>query len=590
MFTRRAFMILKMAVMTTLLLSIALLGLHSLSSPLRSQIVKAETGPDRNKILAATLLEDSGSAGFVQGSTTPLMQMTGDGLQLYSQAYKDTSGNLKSYWRICPTGTLVVGCDDINPTVPNTTMRDLGVQGGDEGSQVTMPDGTLTFLFGDTNLTWRDGATEHDIFYNRTVRGPDAIGYYPPDQARLDWSMCQYIENLDAALTNGQAPITASSAGCPMLQFYKSAYPGRPVAHYQNEQSMIGLSTTLSLFTMGEKYRENLGAGATPVGAFFVGKKLYQLYQDIPQIVNNGVECQPHLHLNAIVAKSTTPHTEWAQNRPPIFVKLYDYSQHGVVPNCQSPADTQAADPGKFIFNAPVVMSSNQLSSLGLLNRLPGSIRRAENFVFMFGASWFYRRSNVYLAVVADRDVDNGISRWWYLTGFDAARNPKWQRGRGTPLTNPAEKTAAPLFSSWNNARGNTPIVGEHSVRYIPAIQKFVLMYGTPAANGLFVRTSSTPWGPWSVETNIFGVNNNWALKLGRRQNTSITQNWPAMYDSPSATSPHVFADFGFGPYGPNLIDGNYTLNSDNTLTVYFTTSLFVPYQVYLMRAKFQLP
>jgi hypothetical protein len=207
------------------------------------------------------------------------MQMLGDGMQLYSPTYKDTSGNPKSYWKICPTGTLVAGCDDVNPTVPNTTMRDFGVQGGDEGSQVTLPDGTLMFLFGDTNLTWRHAATGRDIFYNRTVRGPDAIGYYPPSQAGLDWSTCRYVENLDAALTAGQAPSTASSTGCPALQFFKQvSYPDRPVAHYQSQEWMIGLSTSFGLITDPERYSENLGPGATPVGAFFLGKTLYQLY------------------------------------------------------------------------------------------------------------------------------------------------------------------------------------------------------------------------------------------------------------------------------------------------------------------------
>jgi hypothetical protein len=294
--------------------------------------------------------------------------------------------------------------------------------------------------------------------------------------------------------------------------------------------------------------------------------------------------------LNAIVAKSSTGYTSWSQTWPPIFYKLYDYSQHNIVPNCTNPADTQASDSGKFVFTAPVVLTSGQLASMGLLNSLPPSIRLARSFVFMFGASWLYRRSNLYLAVVADRDVDFGTSRWWYLNGFDAANNPIWQRGRGTPLTNPAERAATPLFSSWDNARGNMPSVGEHSVRYIPALRKFVVMYAMPAANGVFVRTSSTPWGPWSVETNIFAVNNPWALKIGRRQNTSITQNWPVMYASPYAASPYVFDDFGYGPYGPNLIDGKYTLNSDNTITLYFTTSLFVPYEVFLMRARFNLP
>lgn len=575
-------MLVKPAATTAMALCIALITI-SLGSRLNSQILDnaAEKAAKGNRVVAETL-QDSGSAGFVPGSVTPVMQMLGDGLQIYSTSYKDTIGNPKSYWRICPTGSLVAGCDDTNSIVPNRTMRDFGVQGGDEGSQVTTPDGALMFLFGDTNLTWRHANTGRDIFFNLTVRGPDTIGYYTPEQARLDWSNCRYIESLDEALSAGRAPSTASNFGCPALQFYKqTSNTTRPVALYQSPERFLGLSTRIG------SYSENLGPAATPVGAFFVGSRLYQLYQDIPEITNNGVECQPHLHLNSVVAKSTTDYWNWTPTSPPVFSKLYDYSQHGVVSNCSNPADTQAGDPGKFIFNAPVVMSWSQVASTGFLGALPASIRNSTRFVFMFGSSWLYRKSNVYLAVVADKDVDGGIAKWWYLTGFDAASNPIWQKGGGTALTNPAERAAAPLFSSWDNARNNTPIVGEHSVRYVPQLQRFVIMYGTPAGNGLFVRTSSTPWGPWSVETNIFGVNNPWALKLGRRQNTSITQNWPAMYDSPTATSPHLFDDIGFGPYGPNLIDGKYTLNNDNTVTLYFTTSLFVPYEVYLMRAKF---
>jgi hypothetical protein len=324
-----------------------------LNVPLESPAAETDASLATKTAKTSNVREDTGSAGFVTGSTTPLLQMLGDGLQLYSTDYKNTSGTPQAYWKICPTSSLVAECDDINSAVPNVTMRDFGVQGGDEGSQVTMPDGTLMFLFGDTNLTWHDKSSGRDIFYNQTVRGPDAIGYYPAAQAALDWSRCRYIEDLDAALTAGQAPSTASNAGCPALEFYKqTASPTQPVALYQSPARLAGMSTTIGPYT------ENLGPGATPVGAFFLGKRLYQLYQNIPEITNSGVSCDPHLHLNAILAKSTTDFTSWTQTSPPIFSKLYNYSQHGIVANCDDPADTQAGDPGKFIFSAPVVMSS----------------------------------------------------------------------------------------------------------------------------------------------------------------------------------------------------------------------------------------
>jgi hypothetical protein len=34
-------------------------------------------------------------------------------------------------------------------------------------------------------------------------------------------------------------------------------------------------------------------------------------------------------------------------------------------------------------------------------------------------------------------------------------------------------------------------------------------------------------------------------------------------------------------------VENKYTLNSDGSVTLYYTTSFFVPYQVFLMKATF---
>ena len=520
--------------------------------------------------------QDAGNAGFVAGSAVPLVPMTGDGLQMFSQAYHS------NYVRICPEGSKVADCDQSG--APNNTMTAAGVRGSDEGSTATTPDGIPIFLFGDTHLVWWDKGSGKPIFFNPTVKGPDAMAYFDQSAAGLDWSQCHYIENLDKALSAGKDAKTASAANCPALTFYqRNGKEPPPPAVFQDDDHLKGLGTSIG------RYRENYGPMATPTGAFFLGNDAYEFYQDIPEIMNNRQRCRPILHLNSILAKSTGSYSGWGKTTPPVFRKLYDVSQHGVVNNCQSREDAQQDEPGKFIFAAPVVMSRGTVQSLGAINSLPQPIRDAGNVIFVFGSSWYYRRSNLYLAVVADRDIEKGPGKWWYLTGM---RNgaPEWKQGKTPVQSNDAEIGAAPLLTSWSN-RLHTPSIGEHSVRYVKELGEFVLMYGKPEAGGLFARTAKLPWGPWSPEALMFASNGEWASKIsGRPEGNSITQSWPPVSDSSSARNPHAFEDRGAGPYGPNIIENKYTVNSDHTVTLYYTTSFFVPYEVFLMKATFAMP
>ncbi len=523
--------------------------------------------------------QDSGNANFVAGSAAPLVPMTSDGLQIYSPSYP------QHYWTICPTnaspsipnggsGTSGNGssyCDGFG--APNNVMTTAGLMGADEGTTVTTPDGKVIFLFGDTLLTWRDPASGHNILY-RNVAGPDTIGFFGATSTAADWSQCHYIENLDNALSSGENPSLVSSANCPVLTAFSRIGPTPPpIADYQNANTLTGLGESNGPFT------ENYGPDATPTGAFMLSGSLYELYADMPEFSYQGQYCSPADRLNVILAKSTTQYPSWSTFSPPTFAKLYDVSHHATVANCSNPAtSTQATDPGKFMFDSPIVLSSTTLSSLGILSYLPASIQADNHFVFVVGASWYYRQSNAYLAVIGGRDVDNGLSGWWYLTGYDANGHPNWQQGNTPAQSNYAEENAVPLFTSWNNPSGG-PTVGENSMEYIPELGEFVMLYGSPKiAGGIYARTAKTPWGPWSPETNIFPTNGTWGMKLSQKgANNMITQDWPPVYDSPSSTNPHSFANVGAGVYGPNIIADKYTVNSDGSVTLYYTSSFFVP-------------
>lgn len=518
--------------------------------------------------------QDSGNSGFVPGSGVPLVPMTGDGLQVYSPAYKP------NYLRICPQGTKVEDCT--HSGAPNNTLTTAGVQGSDEGSSTTSPDGTALFLFGDTNVTWRHEPTGRDIFFNLQFRGPDTIGYYDKESMNKDWSKCRYIENLSDVLSSGGDPKTASADNCPQLQFLQQGGgKGKPAAIYQDSSRLKGFSVQIA------DLRENYGPIATPTGAFFLDGTLYQFYQNLPETRRNGEKCNPYLHLNAILSKSTGRYDDWSKASSLTFQKLYDVSQHQLVENCVKPEDTQAGDPGKFIFDAPVVLDQATMKSLNIVNALPESIRDARRVIFVFGSSWLYRLSNMYLAVIADRDIDKGPGSWWYLASMKNGA-PEWKQGSTPAISNQSEIGAMPLLTTWSN-RLNRPIIGEHSVRYIKELGGFLLLYGKPAAGGLFARTAKMPWGPWSSETLIFQSGGEWARRISKiGPDNQITQNWPQMFAGPKAPGPRKFDDGGTGPYGPNTVENKYTVNSDGSVTVYYTTSFFVPYQVFLMKATFK--
>ena len=147
------------------------------------------------------------------------------------------------------------------------------------------------------------------------------------------------------------------------------------------------------------------------------------------------------------------------------------------------------------------------------------------------------------------------------------------------------------------------PCIGEHSVRWIAPLHRFLLTYGSAECGGLYYRTATAPWGPWSAETRFFPNNPgygwtqriiyapgavgtpdfNVASSVPLYRTNGLVLNQPGTQEAP-------FAGHG-NPYGPYLYPGSTALaNSDGTVTVLMNLSGFNPYVTWQLAAKFYQP
>ena len=175
----------------------------------------------------------------------------------------------------------------------------------------------------------------------------------------------------------------------------------------------------------------------------------------------------------------------------------------------------QETNIGKFVDSASSVFT---VAGLSWASQLPLALQSASTIVCSFGSSWAWRQSNLYLMCMDAAQIDSatysydparvngsggGIQQAYYLTGLSGDGTPSW--------TQAAENLAMPLLTSWNHTvlseflspdpNGEVSFnIGKPSVRYSPGLQRFVLTYGSAETQGLQIRTSLTPWGPWSVE------------------------------------------------------------------------------------------
>lgn len=177
-----------------------------------------------------------------------------------------------------------------------------------------------------------------------------------------------------------------------------------------------------------------------------------------------------------------------------------------------------------------------------------------EDVVLVWG-SGRYRASSPRLAYVPTKRItDKTAVR--YFGGMTGAE-PRWVD---------TEADSADLFDH--------PVVGELSVAWISALKRWVMLYNSSSPRGIVLRTSPTPWGPWTAPQVAFDP---W-LDGGYANFLHVSWKTAKM----DTFQDEGKADTWGGEYGPYLIP-RFTKGDERRCTLTFTMSTWNPYQVVLM-------
>lgn len=424
------------------------------------------------------------------------------------------------------------------PTASATLSR-YGVVGTDLGHAVTLPDRTL-FFFGDTVGAYGSG----DRYYASRGAGgaSDSIGYIPPGTS----ANCRYIESVASQLEKGVAAPVGDRSGCAEIRFLTN--PHRGVDEHVFKPAIIS----------GLAADEGQGLFRVPTDAILHNDRVYLFSTTRIQ----DAKPTAAFTLQSILARSDQPPSVWSDTNPPSFTKLFTISSHAEVADPANPPPPDH-DGGKFIFAPTVVLDVGTIADLGLTRGLPAALQSAAQVAFVWGGSWLGPSSNLYLAAFAMSDIEAGPSAWHYYAG-----SGRWVRD---------EASAAALLSSSD--------VSQHSVAWVPALRRFVLLRG--GRGGIVAQFSSTPWGPWSAAATVFSPADKWWSRLMHRPGQDrMVQSLVPVYQRDG--TPVAFPDDETGvPYSPGLLD-EVTVNADGSVTLYYTLSTWNPYQVLVMSTSFR--
>jgi hypothetical protein len=453
---------------------------------------------------------------FVAGSTTPLVQLSGEHFQIS-----------------------VDGGYYAEPT-PAATLSRYGVLGTDLGHPLVYPD-RIVFLFGDTVGAYKSGDRFLQSHGNPSGVG-DSIGYIP----NSDFSQCRYIADIAEQLAKGIKAPAADRSTCPVIRFYTN--PVRGVDEHVFKPLVIsGLAPDESQATF-----------RVPTSALTFRDRVYVFHTTRVQ------DAMPvaAFYLQSVLARSDQSPDVWSDTTPPSFTKLHVVSSHPDVADPANPPPV-AGGGGKFIYIKSVVMDGAAIADAGLTQMLPPALQTAPEVVFVFGASWRSRQSDMYLAAFALRDIEAGPSSWSYYVGSN-----RWSN---------READAVELLG--------TDDVDQHSVTWNTMLRRFVLMRST---RGIVVaQFAAAPWGPWSTPQPVLSSADAWGTRLLHRPGRDqIVQSLVPVYNRNGSQVPFPDSEPGVF-YSPTVIEKP-TQHPDGSVTLYFTVSTWNPYQVFLMSSTFR--
>ena len=213
--------------------------------------------------------------------------------------------------------------------------------------------------------------------------------------------------------------------------------------------------------------------------------------------------------------------------------------------------------------------------------RLPG-FGGDHDLILLFGTD-AYRAGNLRLAVLdpGRPGVRAALASPGPIT-LRALGLRYWAGERdGVPVWSRSEHDARPLF--------HPGAFGEISVRWVPAISRFVLLACSgpedPIGPSVTLRTAPTPWGPWTPRRRLF----DWVAR-GMCHGDASSRFIKAYGDGSDVVGDRIFrpqaASTGAG-YAPYLFDA---ARAGDDLVLRYTLSTWNPYQVVLMQHRLALP
>ncbi len=213
--------------------------------------------------------------------------------------------------------------------------------------------------------------------------------------------------------------------------------------------------------------------------------------------------------------------------------------------------------------------------------RVPG-FRGEHDLVLLFGTD-AYRAGNLRLAVLDPGRPETRAALASPAPIPHRALGLRYWAGEraGVPLWSPSEDDARPLL--------HPGAFGEISVRWIPAIERFVLLAGSgpqdPIGPSVTLRTSPAPWGPWTPRRRLF----DWVAR-GMCHGDPSSRFIKAYGDGSDVVGDRVFrqqATSTGAAYAPYLFDA---VPDGDDLVLRYTLSTWNPYQVVLMQHRLALP
>lgn len=187
-------------------------------------------------------------------------------------------------------------------------------------------------------------------------------------------------------------------------------------------------------------------------------------------------------------------------------------------------------------------------------------------------------------------------SGWRYFAGMGPTGRPQWTDGEG--LAEPLSQLGGPPVDS-NIAPANYhKCLGYFSVRYLEAARKWAMLYTCgnddehhrpprTDTRGVFLRTATLPWGPWSPPKRIFDPATGYCQFMHLPDGSCSSGTNPYEEEKRMLKNKSLVVREPAGEYAPFLLPSRYTkLGADGQADLYYLLSTWNPYQVVLMKTR----